>query len=187
MDLEKFSKFFEEDLLLLNQKEDLSLNPYVIRYISLIILNYIHTLPFYMIDIKENTTFKTYKTQGDVSLLLVGLFTEWLNRLNRPLTEQTYIRTGKLGYENAYFYLDLNYGQALREEIGKSYLKYLQNQNEILNTYIQIFRDISDYFEEYAYLLKKFKEEKETFSNFLENVPGGRLLELESILNRIKD
>jgi hypothetical protein len=185
MDLEKFSRVFEEDLTLINQRENLSLNPYVIKYVSLIMLNYVHNLPFYMIDVQETTPFKTYKTKGDISLLLVGLFNEWLNRINRPLTEENYIKTGKLNYENAYFYLDINYGQALKEEIGKNYLRYIKNQTDALNTYLEIFREISEYFEGYAYLLKKYREQQKISSEFLSQIPSGRILELENIISKI--
>ncbi len=185
MDLERIGRIFEEDLNFINKKENLLLNPDVIRYISLIMLNYTKNIPLYIIDIKENSTYKTFKTKGDVSLLLVGLFTEWLNRTNRPLTENNYIQTGKQNYENAYFYLDLNYGKELRAEIGKEYVNYLKNQKDIINTYLEIFKEISEYFEGYAYLLKKFRHEKEQNSEFFNQIPAGRLIELENLLFKI--
>ncbi len=185
MDLERIGRIFEEDLNFINKKESLSLNPNVIKYISLIMLNYTKNIPFYIIDIKESSNYKAYKTKGDVSLLLVGLFTEWLNRTNRPLNENIYIQTGKQNYENAYFYLDLNYGRELKAELGKEYINYLNKQRDIFNTYLEIFKEISEYFEEYAFLLKKFREEKEKNSEFLSQIPTGRLLELENLLSKM--
>ncbi len=185
MDLERIGRIFEEDLNFINEKESLMLNPDVIRYVSFVMINYLKGIPFYTIDIKEKSVYKTYKTKGDVSLVLVGLFTEWLNRTNRPLTENDYIQTGKQNYENAYFYLDLSYGKELKAEIGKDYFDYLKNQKEIINTYLEIFKEISEYFEEYAYLLKRFRKEKEQISNFLNKIPASRLLELENVLYKI--
>jgi len=66
MDLERIGRIFEEDLNFINKKENLLLNPDVIRYISLIMLNYTKNIPLYIIDIKENSIYKTYKTKTDL-------------------------------------------------------------------------------------------------------------------------
>ncbi len=183
MDLEKIGRIFEEDLKFINEKENLYLNPDVIRYISFTILKYINNLPYYLVDVQEKTTFRTYKTKGDVSLLLVGLFTEWLNRLNRPVKEEDYIKTGKLNYESAYLYLDINYGKELKEEIGKSYLKYLKNED--YSTYLDIFREMSELFEDYTLLLKQYRKEQQQFAEFLNKIPAAKFTEFQILINKI--
>ncbi len=175
---------FYEALVKVNHENKLGLNPTVIEYIADILANYYRKVPLYLIDVKATTPFRLYKIRGDVSLLLVGFFNEWVNRLNRPLSENDYINSGKLNYEWAYLYLDMNFGRLLKEEMEKEYFtKYIKNKQELLYTQLDIFREISNLFEEYANLLKLLKQSNKNLQEFLAKFNELRLSELENLLD----
>jgi uncharacterized phage infection (PIP) family protein YhgE len=153
-------KNFKEALEKVAFEKKLEISQEIIKYISQVLALYYKGLPLYLIDISEKTPFRKYKAKGDISLLLVGLFTEWLERKNRPLKEADYIKTGKLSYYNAYMYLNLNFGQVVQEEFEKISAWY-SSLTDTLLTYIDVFKEISENFEKYAYLLKEYREENQ--------------------------
>ncbi len=176
-----FQSFYEA-LLKVNTEKKLGLNPLVLEYIADILSNYYRKVPLYLIDIKTTSPFRLYKIRGDVSLLLVGFFNEWVNRLNRPLTERDYINSGKLNYEYAYLYLDTNFGKILKEETEKEYfVKFLKNKQEELFTQLDIFKEMSALFEEYANLLKLMKISNKNLQNFMATFDELRLEELDRL------
>ncbi len=175
---------FYDALVKVNHEKKLGLNPVVIEYIADILSNYYRKVPLYLIDIKATTPFRLYKLRGDISLLLVGFFNEWVNRVNRPLTENDYINSGKLNYEWAYLYLDMNFGKFLKAEMEKEYfVKYLKDKQEYLYTQLDIFKEMSNLFEEYANLLKLLKKSNKDLQKFLSTFDELRLSELENFLD----
>jgi hypothetical protein len=150
-------KSFREVLKKVSFEKRLGIPDEIINYISGVMSLYYRGIPLYLIDISESSQFKKYKARGDVSLLLVGLFTEWIERANRPVSEKDYIKAGKLSYYNAYMYLNLNFG-----EVEEEFYKILSSNFDItsmLLTHMDIFRDISENFERYALFLKEYRAE----------------------------
>ncbi|SNZ06118.1 hypothetical protein SAMN06265182_0568 [Persephonella hydrogeniphila] len=150
-------KGFKDVLKKVSLEKNLRIPDEIISYISGVMSLYYRGIPLYLIDISETSPFKKYKARGDVSLLLVGLFTEWIERANRPISEKDYIKAGKLNYYNAYMYLNLNFGEVERE-----FYDILSSSFDITNmllTHMDIFRDISENFERYALLLKEYRAE----------------------------
>ncbi len=177
-------KAFYEALTRVNQEKKLGLNPLVLEYIADVLSSYYRKVPLYLIDVKANTPFRLYKIRGDVSLLLVGFFNEWVNRLNRPLTENDYIISGKLNYEYAYLYLDTNFGKFLKEETEKEYFtKFLKDKQEYLYTQLDIFKEMSVLFEEYANVLKLMKKSNKNLAQFFSTFDQLRLSELEDLIS----
>ncbi|WP_457642012.1 hypothetical protein [Persephonella sp.] len=169
----------EEALTEFSRRENISVSMEIISYISNILATYYRSLPYYLIDIKETNIFRLYKARGDVSLILVGFFGEWVNRKNRPLKEEDYISAGKINYRNAYYYLDQKYGDIIKEEKQKEYFSQLNEK--FLFTFIDLFKEISENFEIYTDLLKRYKLEAESLSNFLDNFGSARLIEMEKL------
>ncbi len=160
------SKTFRDALKKVSSEKNIAVADEILNYISQVLALYYRGLPLYLIDVVESTPFRVYKTKGDVALLLVGLFTEWINRTNRPLKEQDYINAGKLNYYNAYMYLNLNFGDVLQQEFEK--LSPYQEPSQVLMGHMDIFRDISSNFEKYAYLLKEYREENRQISHLFD-------------------
>lgn len=149
-------KSFKKALKKVSTEKKLNISDEIINYLSQILSLYYRGIPLYLIDIIEKSPFKRYKARGDVSLLLVGLFTEWIERRNRPLTERDYIITGKLNYYNAYVYLNINYGEILEKEFTT--IVGFTDTSKLISQF-EIFKDISENFEKYAFLLKEYKSE----------------------------
>lgn len=177
-------KAFYEALIKVNQEKKLGLNPLVLEYVAEVLSTYYRKVPLYLIDVKANSPFRLYKIRGDVSLLLVGFFNEWVNRLNRPLTENDYIVSGKLYYEYAYIYLDTNFGKFLKEEMEKDYfVKFLKDKQEQIFTQLDIFREMSNLFEEYANLLKLMKKSNKNLAEFFSTFDQSRIWEIEDLIS----
>jgi len=154
-------EYFKQQLTMISDERNYHIHPQIVDYISEIITTNYKGIPFYIIDIKANTRFQLYKRRGDISLILVGFFTEWLNRIKRPLKEKDYIFTGKLNYRNAYEYLEANYKEIQFKEIPLE---------EKILSFSDIFYEMSENFEYYADLLKsirkKMKENYEIYKMY---------------------
>jgi len=151
-------KGFRDLLKKVSSEKKLNIADEIINYISQVMSLYYRGIPFYLIDISETTPFRRYKAKGDVSLLLVGLFTEWIERTNRPLTERDYINAGKTNYYNAYMYLSIHFDDVINQDFPEFLVKHF-DPSRILLTHMDIFRDISENFEKYAHLLKEYRSE----------------------------
>ncbi|NPA54296.1 MAG: hypothetical protein GXO21_06475, partial [Aquificae bacterium] len=106
MDIVKHS--LQQNLIEISNKFKMNVPLEIIDYISSVIANYYKGFPYYLIDIKEKDFYRKHKVIGDISLLLVGFFKDWVNRRNRPTTEIDYINIGKNSYLNVYFFLEDN-------------------------------------------------------------------------------
>jgi len=154
--------FFKEYINLISSQQNLYISPQISEYIASIFENFYKNMPLYLIDVYEQKPFQTYKKRGDLALILVGFFTEWLNRSRRPIKEEDYIISGKQNYFNAYVYLDSNFGEHFYSEYQKNYV-YILKQYEDVYSYIEIFKMLSENFEEYANMLKSMRKSiKET-------------------------
>lgn len=158
-------KFFKEYVSLISNEKNFDIPPQISEYIASIFENFSKNMPLYLIDIYENKPFQTYKKRGDLALILVGFFTEWLNRPRRPLTEKDYIVSGKQNYFNAYVYLDANFSEYFYAEFQKEYTKILSQYDNIYS-YIDIFKLLSENFEEYASILKAMRKTMEENKKF---------------------
>ncbi len=167
----------QKNLSEISQKHKKEIPEEVINYISSIIALYYKGIPFYLIDIKETNPFKRNKIRGDVSLLLVGFFKEWINRKNRPLTENDYINAGKLSYFNVYLYLENHYGELFYNSSEKQFL----NENEVFG-YINLFKNLSEEFEEYTEFLRVYREEVNQIKSFFDTFKELRFYEFKRIL-----
>ena len=180
MNRDRFKNIIKRQLTEISDKFQYKIPPEIISYISSTIVMYYRGIPLYLIDIKEKDPFKKNKTRGDVSLLLVGLFREWVNRINRPLKDRDYIKTGKISYLNAYLYLENRYGDIFYEELQKEYVKYFQN----IYNYIEIFKLLSEEFEIYTQFLNLYKKEIKDLEKFLASFPD---LKKEEFKENLKD
>ncbi len=176
-ELDFLKRHLKETLKEFSEKEKISISIQIISYISGVLAEYYRSIPRYLIDVKETDTFRLYKARGDVSLILVGFFTEWINRQNRPLKEEDYINAGKLNYWKAYYYLDKKYGDIIKAEKEKDYFSML---NDAL-LFIDLFKDISENFEIYTDLLKRYRLESESLSKFLDSFSSSRVMAFEKI------
>ncbi|WP_457638854.1 hypothetical protein, partial [Persephonella sp.] len=154
-------KSFREVLKKVSAEKNMNIPQEILNYIAGVMSLYYRGLPLYLIDIVERSPFKKYKAKGDVSLLLVGLFTEWIERTNRPLTERDYINAGRLNYYNAYMYLNINFGSILEEEFATLQEFQTGNISHVLMGHMEIFKNISENFEKYAFLLKEYRAENQ--------------------------
>jgi len=177
MEKDIFQRSIYRNLLELSERFRMDIPDSIIRYISTVFSLYYKGIPLYLIDIKEKSTFERNKARGDVSLLLVGLFKEWINRQNRPLTENDYINAGKTSYLNAYMYLETLYGDMFLYEFKKEYIKDL---TENIYSYLDILKSMSDNFEFYTEFLNIFREESKKMRKFLDTFPELRLIEMEN-------
>ncbi|MDQ7055404.1 MAG: hypothetical protein Q9M89_02455 [Persephonella sp.] len=161
-------KSFKEALQKVSVDKKLNIPDEIINYISQIMSLYYRGIPLYLIDISEKTPFRRYKIRGDVSLLLVGLFTEWVSRRNRPLTERDYIEAGKINYYNAYMYLNLNYSDLFKENF-RDISVFFSDMTDLITGHMEIFKNISENFERYAFFLREYRAE---------NIETGRIFDL---------
>ncbi len=173
-----FKKSIYENLFSFSERSNLHIPEEIISYISSVLALYYKGFPLYLIDVQETNVYRKNKIRGDLSLLLVGFFREWVNRKNRPLTENDYINTGKISYMNAYLYLEATYGDIFNREIEKEYIKYI---SENLNTYLDILKSMSENFEFYTQFLNSYKEEAKKVDSFLSNFPDLRVIEIKKI------
>ena len=148
--------FFKEYMDLVVSEKNIYVSPQIVDYISSAFDSFYKNMPLYLVDVNEQTSFQTYKKRGDLALILVGFFTEWLNRPRRPLKESDYIVSGKQNYFNAYVVLDSNFGEYFNLENEKAYLYILKQYGDIYS-YIEIFKLLSENFEEYANMLKSMR------------------------------
>ncbi|WP_456382777.1 hypothetical protein [Persephonella sp.] len=177
-------KSFREVLKKVSVEKKLNIADEIINYIAGVMSLYYKGLPFYLIDISESSPFRRYKTRGDVSLLLVGLFTEWLERSNRPLTERDYIEAGKLNYYNAYMYLNLHFGDVLNESMAVLKAFSSEKMSDVLMGHMEIFRDISENFERYAILLKEYRAENRKTAQLFDMFTQFRQEQIKRFLDR---
>ncbi len=154
----------QKNLEEISKKFNLSIPNEIILYISSIIALHYKGIPLYLIDISEENPFRLNKIRGDISLILVGLFREWVNRKNRPLKPSDYINVGKLSYFNVYIYLESNYGELFYREVNKDYIKDVKN----IYSYIDIFRSLSEEFETYTDFLNLYRKEIAEIENFFD-------------------
>lgn len=162
----------------ISKKFNLSIPEEIIIYISSVISMYYKGFPLYLIDVFETNAFRLNKVRGDISLLLVGLFREWINRTNRPLKTSDYINAGKLSYFNAYLYLESNYGELFYKELEKEYIKTVKN----IYSYIDIFKSLSEEFETYTDFLNLYRKESKEIKAFFDTFPQLRLDEFKKFL-----
>ncbi len=167
----------QKNLEELSEKFQLSIPKEIILYISSVIALYYKGIPFYLIDISEKDPFRLNKIRGDISLILVGLFREWVNRKNRPLKPSDYINAGKLSYFNAYVYLESNYGELFYKELNKDYIKTVEN----IYSYIDIFKSLSEEFETYTDFLNIYKREISQMERFFDTFPELKLDEFKRL------
>ncbi len=172
----------QENLSEISQKFKMNIPEEIINYISSVISMYYKGFPFYLIDIQEENPFRKNKIRGDVSLILVGFFKEWINRENRPTTEMDYINTGKLSYFNVYTFLENTYGDMFYRELEKTYLKNLEN----LYSYLDIFRSLSEEFEFYANFLNIYRNEARKLSQFFDTFAELRAQEFRLFIDKEK-
>jgi len=147
-------KNFKDTLNKVAVERGLNISEEIINYIAEVLSLYYKGIPLYLIDVVKTTPFQIYKTKGDVSLLLVGLFSEWINRSNRPLTEKDYIKAGKQNYYNAYMYLSLHFN-----DIKFEFPEELKFRVKNVISKIDLFKEISENFEIYTAFLKDYREE----------------------------
>ncbi len=161
----------QENLSEISKKFQMDIPEEIINYISSVISMYYKGFPFYLIDIEEENPLRKNKIRGDLSLLLVGFFNEWVNRKNRPITQEDYIATGKLSYFYVYSFLENRYGDIYYKEQEKMYLQNIQK----IYSYMDIFKSLSEEFEFYARFLNVYRKEARETSKFLDNFPELRL------------
>ncbi|WP_456463286.1 hypothetical protein [Persephonella sp.] len=174
-------KGFRDVLKRISSEKNLNVPDEIINYVSEVMSLYYRGIPFYLIDISETTPFRRYKARGDVSLLLVGLFTEWIDRTNRPLTERDYIRAGKTNYYNAYMYLSIHFDEVIHQDFPGFLIAHF-DPSKILLTHMDIFRDISENFEKYANLLKEYRSENLQTAKLFDMFNEMRQVQLRKIL-----